>query len=102
MKYICKQYFNTILLALAVIILSIFFSFSLDRDSQTQFQTVLINEGDSLWSIANQYQVSSLTKTEFIDWIEEHNEVRADTLQPGQTIIIPIKRDLVQNLATSK
>jgi hypothetical protein len=43
-----------------------------------------------------------LTKVEFIDWIEEHNEVYAERLQPGQTIVIPIKREPVKNLASLK
>ena len=38
-------------------------------------------------------RMHALTKLEFIDWIEEHNEVYADRLQPGQTIVIPIKSE---------
>lgn len=102
MKLIYKKYFNTILLAGMVFILSVFFSLSLDNDSTNEYQSVLINEGDTLWSIANQYEDDSLTKVEFINWIEEYNEVRADRLQPGQTIVIPVKRELVQNIASSK
>jgi cell division protein YceG involved in septum cleavage len=101
-KLLYKKYFNTIMLACMIFILSLLFSFSLEKDSQNEFQSVRINEGDTLWSIANQYEASSLTKVEFIDWIEEHNEVRADTLQPGEIIVIPVKRELVRNLTASK
>lgn len=102
MKLICEKYFNTILLAIAIFILSIIFSFSLEKDSTNEYQSIQINEGDTLWSIANQYEDHSLTKMEFINWIEEHNQVYADSIKPGQTIVIPIKRELVQNLASSK
>ncbi len=102
MKTIYEKYFNTILLAGAVFILSILFSLSLENDSTNEFQSVLIHEGDTLWSIANQYEEDSLTKVEFIDWMEEHNEINAERLQPGQTIVIPVKHELVQNLAFSK
>lgn len=102
MKLIYEKYFNTILLASVVLILSIFFSLSLEKDSANEYKSVRINEGDTLWSIANQYEDYSFTKVEFINWIEKHNGVHADSLQPGQTIIIPIKRELVQNYASSK
>ena len=102
MRLIYKKYFNTIILAVVVFILSVICSFSLDNASQTPFKSVLINEGDTLWSIANQYQNHSLTKVEFIEWIEEYNGIRADKVQPGQTIVIPVKREHVQNVATSK
>lgn len=102
MKLIFEKYFNTILLASVVLILSIFFSLSLEKDSDNEYMSVRINEGDTLWSIANQYENYSFTKVEFINWIEKHNRVHADRLQPGQTIIIPIKRELVQNYASSR
>lgn len=102
MKMIYEKYFNSIILAVVVLILSVFFSLSLDKDPANEYKTVLINEGDTLWSIADQYGDHSLTNEEFIDWIEEHNHVQADRLQPGRTIVIPIKRELVQNLASSK
>ncbi len=102
MKLIYEKYFNSIVLAGVVFILSIFFSLSLEKDSTNEYQTVLINEGDTLWTIANEYEDHALTKVEFIDWIEEHNEVYAERLQPGQTIVIPIKRGPVKNLASLK
>lgn len=102
MKIIYEKYFNSINLAFVVLILSVFFSLSLEKDSTNEYKTVLINEGDTLWSIANEYGEHSLTKLEFIDWIEEHNQVQAERLQPGQTIVIPIKHELVQNIASSK
>lgn len=102
MKFFYKNYFNTLLLAGAVFILSVIFSLSLDKESPNKYQSVLINEGDTLWSIANQYEDDSLTKVEFIDWVEKHNDVRAERLHPGDTIVIPVKRELVQNFASSK
>ena len=102
MKLIYKKYFNTIVLAGVVFLLSVMFSFSVEDTSRTPFKSVLINEGDTLWSIANQYENHSLTKVEFIEWIEEYNGVRADNVQPGQTIIIPVKSEHVQNVATLK
>jgi hypothetical protein len=102
MKLIYKKYFNTIVLAGVVFLLSVMFSFSVEDTSQTPFKSVLINEGDTLWGIANQYENHSLSKVEFIAWIEEYNGVRADKVQPGQTIVIPVKRDHVQNVATLK
>ncbi len=80
MKMIYEEYFNSIILSVVVLILSVLFSLSLEKDSTNEYQTVLIHEGDTLWSIANEYEEHSLTKVEFIDWIEEYNQVQAERL----------------------
>ena len=50
-----------------------------------------------------EYEESNLTKKEFIGWIEENNGVSADSIKPGQVIVIPVKgEELVQNLASEQ
>ena len=103
MKKLYKNYIYTILLAGSVFIFSILFSCTLNNEQKNDFLSIEVSEGDTLWEIAEEYEEANLTKKEFIGWIEEHNEVRADSIKPGQVIVIPVKgEELVQNLASQQ
>ncbi|CAH0238977.1 MULTISPECIES: cell division suppressor protein YneA [Peribacillus] len=103
MKKLYKNYIYTILLAGSVFIFSILFSCTLNNEQKNDFLSIEVSEGDTLWEIAEEYEEANLTKKEFIGWIEEHNEVRADSIKPGQVIVIPVKgEELVQNLASEQ
>ncbi|WP_230137287.1 cell division suppressor protein YneA, partial [Peribacillus frigoritolerans] len=82
---------------------SILFSCTLNNDQKKDFLSIEVSEGDTLWGIAEEYEESNLTKKEFIGWIEENNGVSADSIKPGQVIVIPVKgEELVQNLASEQ
>lgn len=103
MKKLYKNYIYTILLAGSVFIFSILFSCTLNNDQKKDFLSIEVSEGDTLWGIAEEYEETDLTKKEFIGWIEEHNGVNADSIKPGQVIVIPVKgEELVQNLASEQ
>ncbi len=103
MKKLYKNYVYTILLAGSVFIFSILFSCTLNNDQKKDFLSIEVSEGDTLWGIAEEYEESNLTKKEFIGWIEENNGVSADSIKPGQVIVIPVKgEELVQNLASEQ
>lgn len=58
-----------------------------------KYAKVTIQKGDTLWQIATVYeQRSHLSRTRFINWVENTNRVKNDKLIPGQTIIIPVKK----------
>ncbi|MCK1993838.1 LysM peptidoglycan-binding domain-containing protein [Peribacillus muralis] len=103
MKKLYKNYIYTILLAGSVFIFSILFSCTLNDDQKKDFLSIEVSEGDTLWGIADEYEATDLTKKEFIGWIEEHNGISADSIKPGQVIVIPVKgEELVQNLASQE
>ncbi|MGE6376736.1 cell division suppressor protein YneA [Peribacillus muralis] len=103
MKKLYKNYIYTILLAGSVFIFSILFSCTLNDDQKKDFLSIEVGEGDTLWGIAEEYEEANLTKKEFIGWIEEHNGISADSIKPGQVIVIPVKGEkLVQNLASQQ
>ena len=103
MKKLYRNYIYTILLAGSVFIFSILFSCTLNNDQKKDFLSIEVSEGDTLWGIAEEYEESNLTKKEFIGWIEENNGVSADSIKPGQVIVIPVKgEELVQNLASEQ
>jgi hypothetical protein len=103
MKKLYKNYIYTILLAGSIFIFSVLFSCTLDKNQSDNFLSIEVNDGDTLWEIASKYDEVDLTKKEFIGWIEEYNGLRADSIKPGQVIVIPVKKEkLVQNLASQQ
>lgn len=61
------------------------------------YQSYHVGEGETLWEIAGQY-MSEQDKTrdvrELVHDIAEHNKLHGKTLQAGQTIIIPLEKEV--------
>ncbi|OIK13172.1 LysM peptidoglycan-binding domain-containing protein [Bacillus sp. MUM 13] len=103
MRSLVKKHSYTLLLAGLVFVLSLIYSINLNNDGKQSYQSVTVQSGDTLWKIADQYKTEDLTKVEFIDWIEKHNDIYSRTLKPGDNIIIPVtKGELVSNLASEQ
>ncbi|MFC7372269.1 LysM peptidoglycan-binding domain-containing protein [Fictibacillus iocasae] len=59
---------------------------------ENHYQTVTVQEGESLWSISEKLQHKhSLEAREFISWVEKKNNLHTAKLVPGQKLIIPVK-----------
>ncbi|GKU82750.1 LysM peptidoglycan-binding domain-containing protein [Niallia sp. NCCP-28] len=59
-----------------------------------QYVTIKVEQGDSLWSISEKYNGKySMSKKQFIKWVETKNRLAANQLTAGKEIIIPIKAE---------
>lgn len=57
---------------------------------EKQYMSLLINEGDTLWSIADTYNYSMmLSKEEYIDEVCRLNNISKNYIHSGKYIIIP-------------
>lgn len=56
-----------------------------------QYKTVTVQKGDTLWALANLYQSEGSTNS-FVDWVERVNHINRHHIEPGQKLIIPVKR----------
>ncbi|WP_100487877.1 cell division suppressor protein YneA [Sporolactobacillus pectinivorans] len=56
------------------------------------FRTITVEKGDSLWSIAQEYQHQNprLSKESFIELVENENGLVRNHIELGQKLIIPI------------
>ena len=65
-----------------------------EKPVMKQYKSVQIEEGDTLWSIALQYNDSSLSKSTTSQYIDDilniNNLVRDDNITAGNYIIVPI------------
>lgn len=51
--------------------------------------TVVVDEGDTLWSIASQSGVSGVDTSELVSWIERQNNLSSGTITPGMRLVVP-------------
>ncbi len=54
------------------------------------YAEVLVEPGDSLWSIAREHAVADLKLDDAIDLMRERNHLTSATLQPGMELLVPI------------
>ena len=90
MKSLFKNYTYTLMLAGMVAIISLLFSLNINPEKLDGYLSVTLKENDNVTTIVDQYNTGELTKLQFIDWIEENNSIYANTLEPGDTIVIPV------------
>ena len=93
MKSLFKNYTYTLALAGMVAIISLLFSLNINPEKMDEYLSVTLKETDNVSTIVEQYNTGELTKRQFIDWIEENNRVYANTLEPGDTIVIPVSQN---------
>lgn len=65
-----------------------------ERAVEKQYRSVQVEEGDTLWSIALEYNDEELSKSSTKDYIEDvvsiNNLVRDDKITAGNYIIVPV------------
>jgi hypothetical protein len=71
----------------------IFFTLSNLASQDKQYIEVTIEEGESLWSLSEEYNAKHhYSNWEFIKWVEQKNSVNAAAVFPGQKVIIPVNK----------
>ena len=56
--------------------------------SDRLYSSILIEEGDSLWSIANEYKPADVSTQEYIHSLKKINNITSDNIQSGNYLII--------------
>ncbi|KUP06820.1 hypothetical protein Q73_06460 [Bacillus coahuilensis m2-6] len=65
----------------------------IDQPNQSEYITVAVKSGDSLWSIANRFStLHGLNYDQFVTLTTQLNRLSTSEIQAGQEIILPIKR----------
>lgn len=81
--------FFVVLLAITVGI-----TYTNKTDSLENYHQVEIKEGDSLWTIADQFQENkNISKQEFVKWVQEKNNLYSTTIKPGDIVFVPVQKE---------
>ncbi|TMU87657.1 LysM peptidoglycan-binding domain-containing protein [Bacillus sp. BHET2] len=64
--------------------------------SEPSYQSITVKDGDSLWTIAKQYNEEySMTVEEFIAWVGEENNLTTFSIKPGESLVLPIENPTI-------
>ena len=63
---------------------------SLYSKSSTHTQSVIVEQGQTLWSIASKYKNENEDSRNFIAKVREINQLSSSSLREGQEIYIPV------------
>lgn len=91
-KYLIKSKFRfTVFMVIVLLCISVLLS-TIFANSLTEqkYQQIEVTYGDTLWSIAESYMTTDQDIRKSIYEIAKLNQVSADTLQSGQTLLIPV------------
>ncbi|KHD85369.1 cell division suppressor protein YneA [Heyndrickxia ginsengihumi] len=90
MNIVWKKYNYVIIFIGLTILMGLCFLFNME-DHSNHYQNIVVQKGQTLWNIADEYaDKNSMSKDEFIHWVENHNEINADLLKAGEEIKIPV------------
>ena len=68
----------------------------INMSNQPSYQTITVKDGDTLWTIAKQYNEEySMTVEEFIAWVGEENELTSFSIKPGDSLVLPIENPTI-------
>lgn len=59
----------------------------------SQYMTITIQKGDTLWQLANAYsEQHSLSVEKFIDWVQRVNNINPYVIHAGEELVIPVEK----------
>lgn len=64
------------------------------KSKHIYYKSVDISQGDTLWSIAENYKTDEMSVINYISRIKEFNDMESDIIKIGQKIILPIEMEL--------
>ena len=60
------------------------------KEENVYYKTIQVEEGDTLWTLADQYMGSnSFDRQQYIDEVKEMNHLTDDTIESGSYLMIP-------------
>lgn len=79
----------TVLLLLVALIAAAWFSFAQPANQATEMVTVTVAQGESLWSLAEQFAPANQDPREWIYEVTEINKLETASLTPGMRLTVP-------------
>ncbi|MEK4632583.1 MULTISPECIES: cell division suppressor protein YneA [Bacillus] len=60
----------------------------------SQYVKIKVQDGDTLWSLADQVaEKKNINKEDFIEWVTENNHLQTADIKPGDELILPVKKE---------
>ncbi|QED47639.1 cell division suppressor protein YneA [Cytobacillus dafuensis] len=94
MKKLWNLYSYAIILFVLSFITALILIVQLGGPGKSEYIKITVNEGDSLWQIAEDFSDEhTLTVKEFVVWVEQNNGISSGRIFPGDELVIPVVQD---------
>jgi hypothetical protein len=91
MKKIWTKYSYSIILLICSFTICLIIAISSDSGNTEKYISITVNKGDTIWDMSEEYAgMYSMSKDQFIKWVENHNGITANKLVSGSEIVIPV------------
>lgn len=84
-----KQRFFSFLILMSILLSSVFFASSVYGNEIRQYDTIVVDSGDTLWDIAREYNNSSGDIRKLIAEIKKINNLQSSVIFAGDELLIP-------------
>ncbi|MBY0120595.1 LysM peptidoglycan-binding domain-containing protein [Bacillus sp. S/N-304-OC-R1] len=101
MKKLWNQYSYAIILFVLSFLSAFILIFQLGESENNSYIKITVNEGDTLWQIAEDFSDKhNLSADEFVTWVERNNGIASGRIYPGDELVIPVVEQHEANLHT--
>ena len=102
-KKLWTKYSYTIILLVCTMIACFIIVFNTGEPNKKEYVSVTIEKGETVWEISNEYAgLYTMSKKQFISWVEEHNNITASNVTVGKELLIPVRVEDHQMLLASE
>ncbi|WP_203362472.1 LysM peptidoglycan-binding domain-containing protein [Bacillus sp. REN10] len=90
MQTLIKNYSFVLLFIVVTVVAGAILIFNIGEESDPYLE-VVVQEGDSLWTIAEKYhKINGMKQEDFIIWVQTENELHTARIQPGDVLVLPL------------
>ena len=97
---LCKKHAFTIFFIVVTFCMGLYIIYSTPNENEPQI-IVTVKEGDSIWSIAEEYaEIYNISTIELVKLIEKENNHYVGTIKSGEQLVLPklLKKDRNQEI----
>ncbi|MBS4189337.1 LysM peptidoglycan-binding domain-containing protein [Bacillus sp. FJAT-49705] len=94
MKKLWNLYSYAIILFVLSFITALIMIIQLGGSGKSDYIKITVNEGDTLWQIAEEFSNEhTLSVKEFVVWVEQNNGILSGRIFPGDELVIPVVQE---------
>lgn len=103
MSKLWEKYSYTIILLICCFVACIMIVANTGEADSSEYLSVTVKNGETVWEISNEYAGSySMSKKQFIKWVEQQNNISANNISAGKKILIPVREEDHQLMLASE
>ncbi|MDA7027898.1 cell division suppressor protein YneA [Bacillus sp. CLL-7-23] len=71
----------------------LFLSFATKIEESKQYVKIEVQEGDTLWELADCIEgLRGTDREKFVEWVADHNNLSTSVIKPGDVLILPVTK----------